>query len=232
MPLLRALVGEVWPYRLGPLSFGADLVLHVVTGTLEAGERVEVSVGPGRTRRGRVESVATADPAAAFVQARIALPGVPPTLGARLEVRLPDVSPTEVVVMGTLASAATPEAADGPAAVAGEPPTNPTCAWAAVFEAMRRFEDGLALVALLEEDAALLANGQPPDYFLGCLASERAVAAVVADRLRALFGGGDADWNGAQFLRATRGALEPTADERAAFVERLRAAGVALTVPD
>lgn len=219
MPL-HALVGEVWPHRREGLAFGSDLVVHVVRGSVEVGELVEVPVGPGRSVQVAVTSVSASDPAAAFVKARIALPGRPPGPGARLEVRLSDVAPSEVVLMGTMGSALPPTAAA------------PTCPWAAVFAAIERFEDGLALLALLEEDVALLANEEPPDYFLGCLCSERAMAAVVADRMRALSGGGDQEWSAGQFLRGARGALEATAADRASFVERLRAAGVSLSAPE
>jgi hypothetical protein len=219
MPL-HALVGEVWPHRREGLAFGSDLVVHVVHGCVEVGEVVEVPVGPGRTVQAAVTSVAASDPAAAFVKARIALPGRPPGPGARLEVRLGDVAPSDVLLMGTLASA-TPA-----------PAASPACPWAAVFSAIERFEDGLVLLGLLEEDIALLANEEPPDYFLGCLCSERAVAAVVADRMRALFGGGDDEWSAGQFLRGTHGALAVTAEDRASFVERLRVAGVALSAPE
>lgn len=219
MPL-HALVGEVWPHRREGLAFGSDLVVHVVRGSVEVGELLDVPVGAGRTVPVAVTSVATSDPAAAFVKARIALPGRPPGPGARLEVRLADIPPSEVVLMGTLVSV-TPAAPDTPA-----------CPWAAVFAAIERFEDGLALLSLLEEDVALLANEEPPDYFLGCLCSERAVAAVVADRMRALFGGGEAEWSASQFLRASRGALEASAEDRASFLERLRVAGVALSAPE
>jgi hypothetical protein len=222
---LRALVGEVWPYRIEGLSYGSDLVLHVVRGTIEPGDLVNVQVGTGQARRVRVEAVSSSDPAAAFVEAKIALPGQPPPIGARLEVRCPELSPSEVTLMGTVASGgngADPLVATAP----------PVCAWAAVFDLLASFEDGLALVALLEEEAALLANGEPPDYFLGCLASDRAVAAVVADRMRALSGGGEAECSGTDFLRTTRGAVEPTAEERRSFADRLRSAGIELSAPD
>lgn len=219
---LRALVGEVWPFRLGELEFGSDLVVHVVRGNLAAGDLVDVQVGVGRTRSARVESVAATDPAAPFVKERIALPGHPPALGARLDVRVSEIPPSEIVLMGTVVTSAAP--------TNGTPA--PVCPWAAVFDTLQRFEDGLALVSLFEEDAAQLANGEPPDYFLGCLASERAIAAVVSDRMRALFGGGDHEWTPAGFLRTTRGPIEPTTEERDGFVERLRAAGVTLSVPD
>ncbi len=112
------------------------------------------------------------------------------------------------------------------------PSAPPLCPWAAVFEAMRRFEDGLVLMARLEEDPALLANGEPPDYFLGCLASERAMAAVIADRMRALTGATTDEWSANQFFGPMRGALSATEADHAAYVERLRVAGVTLAVPE
>lgn len=219
MPL-RALVGEVWPHRREGLPFGSDLVLHVVQGTVEVGELIEVQVGPGRTAQAAVTTVSISDPAAGFVKARIALPGRPPGPGARLEVGLADVAPSEVVLMGTLHTRA-------PA-----PSAPPRCPWAAVFEAMRRFEDGLVLMARLEEDPALLANGEPPDYFLGCLASERAMAAVIADRMRALTGATGDEWTASHFFGPTRGALSASEADHAAYLERLRAEGVTLAVPE
>jgi hypothetical protein len=222
---LLALVGEVWPVRRDGLPYGSDLVLHVARGTVDVGTIVEVPVGPGRSVQAAVTSVATRDPAVGFVKERIALPGQPPALGAHLDVRIEEVPPSQVVVMGSVTAA-------GATAAGALEEARPVCPWAAVFAALERFEDGLALMALFEADFALLANGEPPDYFLGCIASERAMAAVIADRIRAQHGGPETEWTYAHFYGATRAPLDAGVDERLAFEQRLLRAGVVLSAPE
>ena len=97
--------------------------------------------------------------------------------------------------------------------------------WLAVFALLARFEDGLALMSLFESSRGeLLANGRPlTDILDGVLASERAVASAVAERMRQLFD--DPGWQYTSFYSATRG-MDATAEDVDRLVERARQAGI------
>ena len=99
--------------------------------------------------------------------------------------------------------------------------------WLAVFALFERFEDGLALMSLLENSRGeLLANSRPlTDILDGVLASERAVASAIAERMRELFD--DPGWQYTTFYSATRG-VDATAEDVASLVERARQVGIRL----
>lgn len=99
--------------------------------------------------------------------------------------------------------------------------------WLTVFSLFTRFEDGLALMSLLESSRGeLLANGRPLNDILdGVLASERTVASAIAERMRQLFD--DPGWQYTTFYAATRG-IDATAADVESLVERARQVGIRL----
>lgn len=99
--------------------------------------------------------------------------------------------------------------------------------WGTVFTLFTRFEDGLALMSLLESSRGdLLANGRPlTDLLDGVLASERAVASAIAERMRQIFD--DPGWQYTTFYAATRG-MDATAEDVERPVERARQVGIRL----
>lgn len=97
--------------------------------------------------------------------------------------------------------------------------------WLAVFALFARFEDGLALMSLFESSRGeLLANGRPlTDILDGVLASERAVASAIAERMRQIFD--DPGWQYTTFYSATRG-LDAAAEDVESLIERARQVGI------
>ena len=97
--------------------------------------------------------------------------------------------------------------------------------WVTVFALFTCFEDGLAVMSLFERSRGeLLANGRPlTDILNGVLASERAVASALAERMRQLFD--DPGWQYTAFYSATRG-MDATAEDVERLLERARQAGI------
>ncbi len=221
----EALVHDVEPVAIDGLRWGARIEVDVIRGSLGPGERVSF-VGPG----GREIAGAAVDQLAVcefdeWDDAR----GRPPVDGSRLLLIVNQVAPSRVWKRSRVQSEA----------VAGEP-SPILCPWAATFDLLSSLEEGIALADLLAwgpaPDDRLLANGEAVDYFLGCWYGERALASVLAERMRALYGGeeGNAidEWSYLRLWYCTRdryGHRDSTPQERAALAARLAEHGIELS---
>lgn len=220
----EALVYDVEPVALHGTRRGARIEVDVIRGSLGPGERVTF-VGPGGC-----EIAACVDQlAVSELDEWDDELGRPPVDGSRLLLVVNQVPPSQVWRRGRVQSEA----------LAGEP-SPILCPWAATFDLLSSLEEGIALADLLAfgpgPDDRLLANGETIDYFLGCWYGERAVASVLAERMRALFGGEEGDeldeWSYLRLWYCTRdryGHRDSTPQERAALAARLAEHGIELS---
>jgi hypothetical protein len=212
----KALVHHVAPIDPAGVRAGARVAVDVIRGRVAARELISF-VGPGDivVARAPVDDVTLVEPVEWDDDQ-----GRRPLSGSRLVLTVAQVAPSLIVKRGVVHGEAD-GAADRPI----------LCPWAAAFELLADEDDGIVLADLAREHPWLLANGERMTHFLGQAESERAVAVVLVERMRALFGATARRTTYMDFVswaRARSG--ESTPQQRAELVARLAAHGVQLAL--
>jgi len=221
----EALVHEVEPIEFDGRRWGARVELDVIRGSLALAERVTF-LGPGARE---VAAASIDELAVGKLDEWDEEGGRPPADGSRMLLTVRQVSPSVIWRRSKIHGEA----------LAIEPPAI-LCPWAAAFDLLSTPEEGIALADLLAfgpgPDDRLLANGETIDHFLGGREGERGVAAALADRMRAIFGGEAGEeldeWSYLRLWYCTRdryGYRDSTAQERAALAARLAQHGIELS---
>jgi hypothetical protein len=221
----EALVHDVEPVTRDGRHTGARIEVDVIRGSLGPGERV-IFFGPGRCE---IAGATVDELAVCEFDEWDDSQGRRPVDGSRLLLVVNDVPLSQVWRRSRVQSVAL---AGGPSPI--------LCPWAATFDLLSSPEEGIALADLLAwgppPDDRMLANGEAIDYFLGCWYGERALASVLAERMRALFGGDEGsaidEWSYLRLWYCTRdryGHRDSTPEERAALAARLADHGIELS---